>query len=161
MYGLLPTQRVTAIPFWRHNADPSGESRAAQPDETPLAGGLPASPHGPARRLGYPGESSRAGGEGPFSEFGEGSVAALPEPAPSRNLRGVARQVKSIALGLIRFYQACLSPLMPSSCRFYPSCSAYAYEAVEKWGPWRGIHLALARLVRCRPYGGRGYDPVP
>jgi putative membrane protein insertion efficiency factor len=69
--------------------------------------------------------------------------------------------VKFMTLGLIKFYQACLSPLIPSSCRFYPSCSAYAYEAVGRWGAWRGIHLALARLMRCRPYGGQGFDPVP
>ena len=64
-------------------------------------------------------------------------------------------------LGLIKFYQACLSPLLPSSCRFYPSCSAYAYEAVERWGVWRGIRLALGRLMRCRPFGGHGFDAVP
>jgi hypothetical protein len=69
--------------------------------------------------------------------------------------------VKFITLGLIKFYQACLSPIIPSSCRFYPSCSAYSYEAVERWGAWRGIHLALGRLIRCRPYGGQGFDPVP
>jgi len=69
--------------------------------------------------------------------------------------------VKSIALALIKFYQACLSPAFPSACRFYPSCSAYAYEAVERWGVWRGVRLALGRLVRCRPFGSHGIDPVP
>ena len=69
--------------------------------------------------------------------------------------------MKCITLGLIKFYQACLSPLIPSSCRFYPSCSAYAYEAVERWGAWRGSRLALGRLMRCRPFGGHGIDPVP
>jgi hypothetical protein len=69
--------------------------------------------------------------------------------------------VKSAALALIRFYQACLSPTLPSSCRYYPSCSTYAYEAVEKWGIWRGVRVALGRLLRCRPWGGHGHDPVP
>ena len=69
--------------------------------------------------------------------------------------------MKFITLGLIRFYQGCLSPLVPSSCRFYPSCSAYAYDAVERWGAWRGISLALGRLLRCRPFGPHGIDPVP
>lgn len=69
--------------------------------------------------------------------------------------------MKFVVLGLIRFYQACLSPAMPSACRFYPSCSAYAYEAVEKWGVWRGVRLALGRLLRCRPWGAYGCDPVP
>jgi hypothetical protein len=66
-----------------------------------------------------------------------------------------------LALGVIRFYQACLSPVLPSNCRFYPSCSTYAFEAVEKWGVWHGGRLALGRLLRCRPWGRFGYDPVP
>lgn len=69
--------------------------------------------------------------------------------------------MKSAALGFIRFYQACLSPLLPPTCRFYPTCSAYAYEAIEKRGVWRGIGLALRRLLRCRPFARHGYDPVP
>jgi len=69
--------------------------------------------------------------------------------------------LKLLALGVIRFYQACLSPVLPSTCRFYPSCSTYAFEAVESWGAWKGSRLALRRLLRCRPWGGFGYDPVP
>ena len=69
--------------------------------------------------------------------------------------------MRSAALALIRFYQVCLSPTLPSSCRYHPSCSAYAYEAVEKWGLWRGTEMAFRRLLRCRPLGGHGYDPVP
>jgi putative membrane protein insertion efficiency factor len=65
-------------------------------------------------------------------------------------------------LGSIRFYQACISPVMPSVCRFHPSCSAYAFEAVQTWGAWKGGRLALARLVRCQPWSKKfGYDPVP
>ncbi len=69
--------------------------------------------------------------------------------------------MKSIALVMIRFYQGCLAPALPSSCRYHPTCSAYAYEAVEKWGAWRGALLALGRIFRCRPFGGAGIDPVP
>jgi hypothetical protein len=69
--------------------------------------------------------------------------------------------MKFAGLVLIRFYQTCLSPVLPSFCRYYPSCSAYAYEAVEKWGPWRGAGMAFRRLLRCQPWGGQGYDPVP
>ncbi|MGD1157113.1 MAG: membrane protein insertion efficiency factor YidD [Terriglobia bacterium] len=69
--------------------------------------------------------------------------------------------MKFLVLGLIRFYQTCFSPALPSACRFYPSCSAYAYEAVEKWGVWRGVRLALGRLLRCRPWGAYGCNPVP
>jgi putative membrane protein insertion efficiency factor len=66
-----------------------------------------------------------------------------------------------LILSAIRIYQSAISPALPSSCRFYPSCSAYSYEAVEKWGVRRGAGLTLVRLLRCRPFGGHGYDPVP
>jgi len=69
--------------------------------------------------------------------------------------------MKFTALALIRLYQTCISPVLSSSCRFCPSCSAYAHEAVEKWGTWRGVWIAFRRLLRCRPLGGHGYDPVP
>jgi putative membrane protein insertion efficiency factor len=69
--------------------------------------------------------------------------------------------MRLVALALIRFYQACLSPALPSSCRYYPSCSAYAYEAVQKWGAVRGMMMAFGRVLRCRPLAGYGYDPVP
>jgi putative membrane protein insertion efficiency factor len=61
----------------------------------------------------------------------------------------------------VRFYQAVLSPLMFSICKFYPSCSHYAAEALEKHGARRGLRLAAGRLWRCRPFTQGGYDPVP
>lgn len=69
--------------------------------------------------------------------------------------------MKFLALSLIRFYQATISQALPSTCRFYPTCSAFACEAVEKWGAWQGAGMALRRVLRCRPFGGHGYDPVP
>jgi putative membrane protein insertion efficiency factor len=69
--------------------------------------------------------------------------------------------MKFAALALIRFYRICLSPLFPSFCRYYPTCSVYAYEAIERYGAWRGTGMALRRVLRCRPGGGFGYDPVP
>ena len=66
-----------------------------------------------------------------------------------------------IALWLIRFYQRRLSPLLPAMCRFYPSCSEYARQAVERYGVLRGSWLALCRVVRCHPFNPGGYDPVP
>ena len=65
------------------------------------------------------------------------------------------------AAGAIRLYQILISPLFPSSCRFYPTCSEYAREAVLEHGVLRGTWLALRRLVRCRPFGPGGFDPVP
>ena len=69
-------------------------------------------------------------------------------------------EITAVTLALVRFYQACISPVLPSSCRYYPSCSAYAYDAIERWGVKRGLRMALGRLLRCRPFGGCGYDPV-
>ena len=61
----------------------------------------------------------------------------------------------------IRLYQILLSPVLPHSCRFIPSCSAYAVEAIMTHGVLRGSWLTLRRLCRCHPWGGSGYDPVP
>ncbi|MCL2727767.1 MAG: membrane protein insertion efficiency factor YidD [Bacteroidales bacterium] len=64
-------------------------------------------------------------------------------------------------IGLIKFYQYCISPFIPKSCRFSPSCSVYALEALKKHGPVKGLFLAIRRIVRCNPWGGSGHDPVP
>ena len=63
--------------------------------------------------------------------------------------------------GMVRVYQLFVSPLLLPSCRFLPSCSEYAAEAIERYGALRGSGLALRRLARCHPWGGSGYDPVP
>jgi putative membrane protein insertion efficiency factor len=67
----------------------------------------------------------------------------------------------ALAIGLIRIYQWTISPLLPRSCRFAPSCSEYAAEAVARHGVLAGGLLAARRLLRCHPWGGDGYDPVP
>ena len=70
--------------------------------------------------------------------------------------------MKRVLLALIRFYQRCISHYTPASCRFTPTCSAYAKEAIEKYGALKGGWLALRRLLRCHPfYKGDPYDPVP
>ena len=61
----------------------------------------------------------------------------------------------------IRFYQTSISPLTPPSCRFTPSCSEYARQAIIKHGAFKGLYLAIWRILRCNPWGGSGYDPVP
>ncbi|WP_026462985.1 membrane protein insertion efficiency factor YidD [Adhaeribacter aquaticus] len=68
---------------------------------------------------------------------------------------------KQILLGLIWIYQRMISPLTPASCRFTPTCSQFAAEAVIKYGPVKGGWLAIKRIGRCHPWGGSGYDPVP
>ena len=64
-------------------------------------------------------------------------------------------------IGLVKFYQLCISPFTPPSCRFTPTCSQYALEALRKYGPLKGLWLALRRLSKCHPWGGSGYAPVP
>ena len=69
--------------------------------------------------------------------------------------------MKRLGLALIRGYQRLLSPILGSRCRYYPTCSDYAYEAVDLHGLFKGSLLAARRLGRCNPVGGEGYDPVP
>ncbi|NJO77795.1 MAG: membrane protein insertion efficiency factor YidD [Cyanobacteria bacterium RM1_2_2] len=69
--------------------------------------------------------------------------------------------MKPLLLSLIRLYRAAISPLFPPTCRFHPTCSQYALEAVERYGAWRGGWLAIRRVLRCHPLHPGGYDPVP
>ena len=69
--------------------------------------------------------------------------------------------MKYLALGLLRLYKFVLSPLLPAACRYQPTCSDYAREAVERYGALRGTVLAARRLARCHPLREGGYDPVP
>lgn len=69
--------------------------------------------------------------------------------------------MKYIAILLIRFYQTAISPILPNSCRFTPTCSQYTLESIKKYGFFKGTWLGIKRISRCRPGGGSGYDPVP
>jgi uncharacterized protein len=69
--------------------------------------------------------------------------------------------VRYLILGLIRVYQWTLSPLLGNACRYYPSCSRYTYEAVQRFGSFRGSWMGLKRILRCNPWFEGGYDPVP
>ena len=73
----------------------------------------------------------------------------------------VGRAVRTMLVLLVRGYQVAISPLLPPACRYYPTCSHYAVEALERHGAWRGGWLALRRILRCHPFRPGGYDPVP
>ena len=76
-------------------------------------------------------------------------------------LHGLRKLVVWLLLLPIYFYKGAISPLTPPSCRVTPSCSTYAIEAIRRHGPLRGLYLAIRRILRCHPWGGSGYDPVP
>jgi len=67
----------------------------------------------------------------------------------------------NLLIGVVRFYRTAISPWTPAACRYTPTCSAYAQEALERHGAGRGSWLALRRICRCHPWGGHGFDPVP
>jgi uncharacterized protein len=69
--------------------------------------------------------------------------------------------LKTILMGIIKFYQKAISPLTPPSCRFYPTCSHYGLEAIEKHGAMKGSWLAVRRISKCHPFHEGGFDPVP
>ncbi|MDI6745352.1 MAG: membrane protein insertion efficiency factor YidD [Thermodesulfovibrionales bacterium] len=68
--------------------------------------------------------------------------------------------VKNILLGSVRLYKYAISPLLPASCRFVPTCSEYSAEAIKKYGAVKGIYLSARRILRCHPFHSGGYDPV-
>ena len=70
-------------------------------------------------------------------------------------------KVKKIALGLIKMYQSTISKVLPSSCRYTPTCSEYTFEAINRYGIFKGIWMGTKRIARCHPWHEGGYDPVP
>lgn len=73
----------------------------------------------------------------------------------------VKKIISQLLLLPIYFYRNCISPLLPPTCRYTPTCSQYAIEAIKKHGPLKGLWLTIKRICRCHPWGGSGYDPVP
>ena len=69
--------------------------------------------------------------------------------------------MKKILVWMIRFYQNCISPMSGCHCKYYPTCSQYGIEAIEKYGAWKGGLMAIWRILRCNPFSKGGYDPVP
>jgi len=69
--------------------------------------------------------------------------------------------LKYLLIGLIKVYQALISPMLPNACRYHPTCSQYGIEAVKRYGFLKGGWLTIKRISRCHPWGGHGHDPVP
>ncbi len=86
----------------------------------------------------------------------------MPQSEFWKNLLNKCRRIVALPfIGMIRFYQKCISPLTPPSCRYTPTCSQYTIEAIRKYGVLKGCWLGAKRIARCHPWGGSGYDPVP
>lgn len=68
---------------------------------------------------------------------------------------------KKVAILPVKFYQLAISPLLGKNCRYTPTCSQYAIDAIEEWGPIKGLYLGIKRILSCHPWGGHGYDPIP
>ena len=86
----------------------------------------------------------------------------MPQRRSWKSFQSSCRRIVALPfIGLIRFYQKCISPLTPPACRYTPTCSQYAIEAIRKYGAIKGCWLAAKRIARCHPWGGSGYDPVP
>lgn len=116
--------------------------------------------------MGFRDASAPFSGRQQFRRAGERTADLAAEHSPARVIgRGTSAAISRIAVRLlllgIRFYQVMLAPIMISVCKFYPSCSHYAAEAIERHGARRGLRLAIARLWRCRPFTHGGHDPVP
>ncbi len=73
----------------------------------------------------------------------------------------IIKAISFVMLTIVRAYKFFISPILPPSCRYNPTCSDYAMQAIQKHGPFKGGWLALRRILRCHPFGGHGYDPVP
>jgi hypothetical protein len=71
------------------------------------------------------------------------------------------RPITLMFIGVVKLYQAVISPLMPQTCRHLPTCSEYTIEALRVFGPFKGTYLGIKRIIRCRPGGSHGYDPLP
>jgi len=93
--------------------------------------------------------------------IGEGDRGGDGSNVPRRWAVAQRGVVAAATLVMLRAYRAVVSPLLPPSCRFHPTCSAYAIESVERFGARKGLTLAVRRLLRCHPWGEGGYDPVP
>jgi putative membrane protein insertion efficiency factor len=89
----------------------------------------------------------------------------MPSPREIPEMKTIGRYLSRLLAALllmpIRFYQVAISPLLGPSCRYTPTCSEYARQAIVKYGPFKGLWLAVKRVLRCHPWGVSGYDPVP
>ena len=115
--------------------------------------------------MGHCDSPTQHGRDGEFFVAQRGVAENAAARVRRRELHGISANMKSagvwLLLGFVRCYQVFLGPFLGGACKFYPSCSNYAYQAIERHGARRGFALAMKRLGRCRPFTKGGFDPVP
>ena len=160
-----PRQRLRCFALRIHGQQAHRQRRRPQPDPPPPQGGDGGDRN--RRRLGPCVHSPTASGgrglldaEAVVAATGQTRRANARESAPESK-KPERRLMRNAALATIRLYQQAVSPYLPPACRYSPSCSGYAYEAITRYGLLKGCWLAVKRLGRCQPFGSSGYDPVP
>lgn len=159
MLDFLPLEWPASDSPGDYHAESPWQSGGSQSHPKAPAGGFPPELQRYSAGLGRGVESPAHCCNAAHGTVDAGSAGSVSTRA--RLLLGGSQAIKGFTLALIRGYGIFISPALPSSCRFYPSCSAYAAEAIERWGLRPGVWLFLRRLARCHPWGGQGYDPVP
>ena len=160
-----------------HRVAQGGWGRSAQPCQAAAQGGGPcrhAEPRGARLRLrargtdrgsDMPLRGARSGFALGLGRFGEGQQSRAAGAVAGNPVAAIGRGLDRLLSGLLQFlvliYRYLISPALPHSCRFAPSCSVYALEALQAHGAIRGGWLAVRRILRCHPWGGAGFDPVP
>jgi putative membrane protein insertion efficiency factor len=155
--SVFPPESRGVQPFRLQRKKAIGRRGGAQPDSPAHPRNRKAESLGDTCRMGHCDSSARLSGASGVFTAGHGADGTAEKLVGVKTATPAAR----LLLLFIRAYQASLSPLMSSPCKFYPSCSRYAYEAIELHGARRGAWLALKRLSRCRPFSKGGVDFVP
>jgi uncharacterized protein len=161
MHHFLSVERLASDTRGDYHTQVSGKSGGAQPHSPPIERSFSAQSGNDCSGVGHRAQSSPCSCGASVPSPGSRNSETVAGSCAKQFLRAAPAASAKTLLALIRVYQLFISPLLPPSCRFLPTCSAYAYEAVQKWGVWRGAWYALRRLLRCHPLGGHGYDPVP
>ena len=146
--GHVGPGRQDQRPPGTHRAARDRRSGGAQPDQAPYSRSVPAAPRRNRIAVGHRGQSPPSGRV--YASFRRDRTGV---PEGDREMRGLSGRT-------LRLYKRWLSPLLPSACRFHPTCSEYMMQAVEKHGVARGVWLGIRRLLRCHPFHQGGFDPV-
>jgi putative membrane protein insertion efficiency factor len=167
VHNLSSPQWPRSQPLWLEYQKDLGQRRAPQPNPAAASRNCSVAPTGDRSRMGHRHSPTQLGSDGELFRAG-GGTASLDSRRDdcTDNDREEVKSIRTSAAGSILFtflrtYQIFLSPFFGGACKYHPSCSRYAYEAIACHGARRGVLLALKRVVRCRPFTQGGYDPVP